>query len=70
MPVYEVSVAMGAKPRLIKAKNINGARAHVAKALDITRPSQERMHVLAARGTKIEYAEGVHADPQADIEEP
>ena len=71
MPVYEVThKTPGAKPRLIKAKNINGARAHAAADLDITRPSSERMHVLANRGTKIEYAEGTAADPQVDIEEP
>jgi hypothetical protein len=72
MPVYEVThkATPAAKPRLVKAKNINGARAHAAADLDITRPSAERMHVLSHRGVKIEYAEGVHAEPQRDIEEP
>lgn len=69
MPVYEVSVK-GGKPRLIKAKTRDGARAHAADDLEVSRPSQERMHILAARGTKIEYATGTQADPQTDIEEP
>jgi hypothetical protein len=57
MPVYEVVVA-GAKPRLIKAKNINGARKHAATAILITRPTGERTHALSSRGVKLEYAEG------------
>jgi hypothetical protein len=69
MPVYEVA-AKGAKPRLIKAKTKDGARGFAANELEVTRPSGERLLVLAARGCKIEYATGVQADPQKDIEEP
>jgi hypothetical protein len=67
MPVYEV-IGPDLKPRLIKAKNINGARAHAAADIKISRPSGERAHVLAGRGVKLEFAEGCEA--QADIEEP
>lgn len=70
MPVYEVIVSKGAKPRLIKAKTQAGAIRHAAESMEIFRPSAERMHVLAARGTKIEFVDGVQAEPQRDIEEP
>jgi hypothetical protein len=73
MPVYEISLKSATgliKPRLIKAKTPAGALAHAAQDITVTRASAERLHLLAARGVKIEFAVGVAAEPQRDIEEP
>lgn len=58
MGLYEV-IGPDNKPRLIEAKTRAGARSFAAKdSISVDRVAPSRAHTLAARGVKIEKADG------------
>ena len=55
MPLYEVVNAADKSVRLIEAKTRAGARSFAAKnEIEVVKATPSRIHVLAARGVKLE----------------
>lgn len=61
MPIFKLArkhpmADADAKPRLVKADNAKGVRAHLLNEFDITEADAEEAHALGEQGVRIETA--------------